>query len=160
MIYFHAQLYPEWVLFSVPKSEKNRSKYAGPIYFHAQVYPEWVSWKGISQVVFTNFPATLARQPSAASLAPRLNYVTSFSYCFLIQKSYWKNSIQWKLKMSTSFYIPKLPSKTQDLTEKLERGIYKRQNIINIRNACVNTKLASNPKPHCLSTSKLVARLS
>ena len=55
--------------FCVPKSEIKCSKYAGPIYFHTHV-----SWKGISLVVFTNFAATLATQPSAASLAPRLNH--------------------------------------------------------------------------------------
>ena len=79
---------------------EKRPKYAGPIYFHADVCQRTIfeiarngMKKGINMparfisarmytelqigifvAVFTNFAVTLARQPSAASLAPRLNY--------------------------------------------------------------------------------------
>ena len=88
------------------KIQQKRPKFAGPIYFHAEVYLEdillesvrksnkkgpnlparfiftrmyvWKFAKRIFVAVFTNFAATLARQPSAASLAPRLNYFVAF----------------------------------------------------------------------------------
>ena len=57
-IYFYTQVYPEWVFFSIPKSEIKCPKYAGPIYFHAQVYPEWVFFSvPNSEIKVPNTPA-------------------------------------------------------------------------------------------------------
>ena len=96
-IYFHADVYFREDFRIRPKIQQNRPKYAGPIYFHADVYfkedfrirpkiqqkrlksagPDLFSRGCIQRIfvpVFTNFAATLARQPSTASLTPRLNY--------------------------------------------------------------------------------------
>ena len=62
----------------------------------------------IFAAVFTNFAATLTRQPSAASLAPRLNYIcnTVFDVTNLV-----KNHI-WIWNISKSSVTRLLPAKT------------------------------------------------
>ena len=70
-IYFHAEVYLEVILESVRKSNKK-----GPNLPARFIFPRMYVWKFARRIfvaVFTNFAATLARQPSAASLAPRLN---------------------------------------------------------------------------------------
>ena len=68
-IYFHtAEVYLEEILESVRKSNKK-----GPNLLTRFIFTQMYIWKfkRIFVAVFTSFAATLARQPSAASLAPR-----------------------------------------------------------------------------------------
>ena len=48
------------------------------------LFPRASIWKGISFAVFTNFAATLARQPSAPSLAPRSKNYLSINWSWSI----------------------------------------------------------------------------
>ena len=70
LIYFHAHVYWKmWFLSCRTKIRKNRPKFAA-----VDLFPRASLEKRFSKAVFTNFAATLARQPAAASLAPRLNH--------------------------------------------------------------------------------------
>ena len=94
-IYLHADVYLIDDFRDRPKIQQKRPIYAGPIYFQRMYISEMILEiapksnktgpimparfistrmykERIFMPVFTNFAATLARQPSAASLTPRL----------------------------------------------------------------------------------------